>query len=64
MDITGEIEFLERILATMRDRIARGDARARVIAGVIEQMMAEREELLAGHLEAGPGRQKGRRHPL
>jgi len=63
MDIAEEIEVLEGILTTMRDRIGRGDARARVIAGVIEQMVAEREEMLANHLEAGPGARKARRYP-
>jgi len=64
MDITEELEALARILASMRDRIARGDARARVSAGVVEQMMAEREEQLADQLEAGPNSREGHRYPL
>jgi len=54
MEVTDEYEALARILATMRDRIAHGDAQARIIAGVIEEMMAEREERLIDDFERPP----------
>jgi hypothetical protein len=62
MDITEEYEILAQILATMRDRIAHGDARARIIGGVIEQMMAEREEEIADRLD--PARREDHHYPL
>ena len=55
MERDKEIELLEGMLATMRDRIARGDARARVVAGVIEAMLAEREQEIAEELDAASG---------
>jgi len=64
MEMTDEYEALARILATMRDRIARGDARARVIAGVVEEMMAEREERLTDDLKPRPASQEHGPYPL
>lgn len=52
MDEHDELEILGKILATMRDRMAAGDARARVVAGVIEAMMAEREQAVADEHDA------------
>jgi hypothetical protein len=43
----GEIQALGQLLATMRERAARDEERARRIVYVLEQMIAEREKRLA-----------------
>jgi hypothetical protein len=54
VDSRGEIEVLERVLASVRERAARGDAGAHRIVIVVEQMIAEREQQLGVDIESRP----------
>lgn len=54
VDSRGDIEVLEGLLASMRERAAGGNARAQRIVGVVEQMIAEREQQLGEDAESRP----------